>query len=89
MNVKALVGAFNQEKDLIGAFYVILKTDGSFAAVVGVYHDTGGGGAAQLPIHRLHPATRASAVTGTCCTLHSTHPHPQYANYIYCIYCSN
>ena len=45
MNVKALVGAFNQEKDLIGAFYVILKTDGSFAAVVGVYHDTGGGGA--------------------------------------------
>ena len=71
MNVKALVGAFNQEKDLIGAFYVILKTDGSFAAVVGVYHDTGGGGAAQLPIHRPHPATRASAVTGTCCTLHT------------------
>ena len=51
---------------------MIMKTDGSFAALVGVYHDTGGGGAAsfQLPIQRLHPATRASAVTGTC-TLHT------------------
>ena len=34
LNVKVLVGAFNQEKALIGAFYVIVKTgwgtDGSF-----------------------------------------------------------
>ena len=27
LNVKALVGAFNQEKALIGAFSVIVKTD--------------------------------------------------------------
>ena len=27
LNVKALVGAFNQEKDLVGAFPVIVKTD--------------------------------------------------------------
>ena len=33
LNVKALVGAFNQEKVLLGAFSVIVKTDGSFAAL--------------------------------------------------------
>ena len=27
LNVKALVGAFNQEKALVGAFPVIVKTD--------------------------------------------------------------
>ena len=31
--LKALVGASNQEKTLIGAFSVIVKTDGSFAAL--------------------------------------------------------
>ena len=31
--MKALVGAFNQEKTLIGAFSVIVKTDGSSAAL--------------------------------------------------------
>ena len=34
LNVKALVGAFNQEA-LDGGFFVIVKTDGSFAALVG------------------------------------------------------
>ena len=34
LNVKVLVGAFNQEKALIGTFSVIVKTDGSFAALV-------------------------------------------------------
>ena len=34
LNVKALEGAFNQEKALVGAFSVIVKTDGSFAALV-------------------------------------------------------
>ena len=38
LNVKALVGAFNQEKALVGAFSVIVKTecetDGSFAALI-------------------------------------------------------
>ena len=29
-----LVGAFNEEKVLIGAFSVIVKTDGSFATLV-------------------------------------------------------
>ena len=32
--MKALVGNFNQEKALVGAFSVIVKTDGSFAALV-------------------------------------------------------
>ena len=35
LNVKALVGTFIQEKALVvGAFYVILKIDGSFAALI-------------------------------------------------------
>ena len=33
-NVKVQVGAFNQEKALVGAFSVIVKTDGSFAALI-------------------------------------------------------
>ena len=37
LNVKALVGAFNQEKVLVGAFSVIVKTDcdpeGSFYSI--------------------------------------------------------
>ena len=41
LNVKALVGAFNQEKALVGAFSVIVKTDcetdGSFAALVWIF----------------------------------------------------
>ena len=32
--MKTRVGAFNQEKALVGAFSVIVKTDGSFAALV-------------------------------------------------------
>ena len=32
--LKALVGAFNQEKALVGAFSVVDKTNGSFAALV-------------------------------------------------------
>ena len=39
-NVKALVGAFNQEKAVVGAFSVIVKTycetDGSFTALVDI-----------------------------------------------------
>ena len=34
LNVKGLVGAINQEKALVGAFSVIVKTDGSFTALV-------------------------------------------------------
>ena len=30
LNVKELVGAFNQEKDLVGAFSVIVKSSGRF-----------------------------------------------------------
>ena len=32
--MKAVVAALNQEKALVGAFSVIVKTDGSFAALV-------------------------------------------------------
>ena len=35
--MKALVGAFNQENALVGAFSVIVKTDGSFAALMITY----------------------------------------------------
>ena len=42
LNVKALVAAFNQEKALVGAFSVIVKTDcetdGSSAALVQAPH---------------------------------------------------
>ena len=34
--MKAVVAAFNQEKALVGAFSVIVKTDGSFAALLPV-----------------------------------------------------
>ena len=33
LNVEAVVAAFNQEKVLVGAFSVIVKTDGSSAAL--------------------------------------------------------
>ena len=32
--MSALVGAHNQEKALVGAFSVIVKTDGSFASLI-------------------------------------------------------
>ena len=32
--MKAIVGAYNQEKPLVGAFSVIVKTNGAFAALV-------------------------------------------------------
>ena len=32
--MKVLIGAFNQERALVAAFSVIVKTDGSFAALV-------------------------------------------------------
>ena len=34
VNVNVLVGAFNQEMALVGALSVIVKTDGSFAALL-------------------------------------------------------
>ena len=34
--MKVLVGTFNLEKALVGAFSVIVKTDGSFAALLPV-----------------------------------------------------
>ena len=44
MYVKAVVAAFNQEKALVGAFSVIVKTDcetdGSSAALAASYHIT-------------------------------------------------
>ena len=36
LKVKALDSTFNQEKALVGAFSVIVKTDGSFAALLSV-----------------------------------------------------
>ena len=43
LNVKSLVGTFNQEKALVGAFSVIVKTDsetnGSYAALFSTYHN--------------------------------------------------
>ena len=34
LNVKALVGTFKQERALVGALFVIVKRDGSFAALL-------------------------------------------------------
>ena len=34
LNVKAVVAAFNQEKAWVGAFSMIVKTDGLFAALL-------------------------------------------------------
>ena len=34
LNVKALVGTFNKKKALVRAFSVIVKTDGSFVALI-------------------------------------------------------
>ena len=34
LNVKVLEGAFNQEKALVGAFSVIVKTNATFAALI-------------------------------------------------------
>ena len=34
LNVKVLVGTFDQEEALVGAFSVIVTTDGSYAALV-------------------------------------------------------
>ena len=40
LNLEALECAFNQEKALIGAFSVIVKTDGSFEALVRSLHES-------------------------------------------------
>ena len=37
LNVKALVGTFNQEKALVGDFSVIVKTDELFAALIYIW----------------------------------------------------
>ena len=34
LNVNVVVGAFNQEKALVGVFSMIVKTDDSFAALI-------------------------------------------------------
>ena len=54
--MKALVGAFNQEKAIVRAFSVIMKTgcktDGSFAALV------------MTPIHRPQPQPGGNSSVG-------------------------
>ena len=49
LNVKTLVGAFNQEKVLVDAFSVIVKTNGSFAALANTEH-----GLTQLTYDKIH-----------------------------------
>ena len=39
LNVKAVVAAFNQEKALVEAFSVIVKTDGCFAALLKILRE--------------------------------------------------
>ena len=50
LNVKALVGAFNQEKALVGAFSVIMKTG---CGTDGALHSTSSHLAAQLDLEAL------------------------------------
>ena len=40
LNVKLLVGALNQEKAIVGAFSVIVRTNGSFAALLQTLQNT-------------------------------------------------
>ena len=75
--MKALVGAFNQEKAIVGAFYVIVKTDGSFAALVvtvhtgAVFAEAGGGVPCSYSL-LFKPQTRSSSGTQemahSCCS---------------------
>ena len=60
-NVKALVGAFNQEDTLVGSFSVIVKIDGSFAALLLIQSNTGGhciGGTMTRRVHLVHLPTQ-------------------------------
>ena len=59
--MKALVGAFNQEKALVGAISVIMKTDGSSAALVKRLQ--------LVPKHhpRLPVMTASMHPASTCC----------------------
>ena len=66
--MKALVGAFNQDKALVGAFSVIVKADGSFAAlVVGVGNGLSPCGPVcpadqSDQIHHIWPASKCAGV---------------------------
>ena len=63
LNVKALVGAFNQEKALVGAFSMIVKT----------YCETDGSSAALVP--RVLPALVTGAGPGRDNVYCSVHVH--------------
>ena len=55
--MKALVGAFNQEKALVGAFSVNVKTG---CGTDGALHSTSGGGGASHHGSGVAPAPRVS-----------------------------
>ena len=63
--MKVLVGAFNQEKALVGAFSVIVKTDGSV-------HSTNLNlvQGAQCPVTRLQSISRTGESEDTCAGLY-------------------
>ena len=62
LNVKALEGAFNQEKALVGAFYVIVKSSGTI-------------GSDNLRFE-LYPATTRPAVTTVGILFYDAAPVP-------------
>ena len=70
--MKELVGTFNQEKVLVGAFSVIVKTDGSFAALLQIQggQNLGRGGTKPGYIMESKCCTKTilSAVTDNCKT---------------------
>ena len=61
--MKALVGTFNQEEALVGAFSVIVKTDGSFAALVKIVNITTQRGYLVQSVH-THTAPVLQVGTG-------------------------
>ena len=63
--MKVLVGAFNQEEALVGAFSVIVKTDGSV-------HSTNLNlvQGAQCPVTRLQSISRTGESEDTCARLY-------------------
>ena len=75
--MKLLVGTFNQEKALVGAFPLIVKTDGSFSAIADT-HDDLVPVAEGLPVPGAVPLVRPPLVQPEVGLGHVPRPlHPQ------------
>ena len=71
--MKAIEGAFNQEKALVGAFSVIVKTDGSFYSAN-----------PDAPIYSVQHTTSHTPLLPTWVGLFGNTKYTQYARLILC-----